>query len=149
MFQAWRPRIVITLTTIGELADHNAQTLGADIQALAARWVHLPITDFGTPDASFEKRWQDVAEKTLLALQGGGRVLLHCRGGCGRSGMVALRLMVETGDQVEDALGHLRAVRPCAVETDAQFDWAAKGRTRKLPRPGGSYCGEISDLYAS
>jgi hypothetical protein len=39
--------------------------------------------------------------------------------------MAILRLLVEMGEQPEEALQRLRAVRPCAVETDAQFDWAA------------------------
>jgi len=55
---------------------------------------------------------------------GGGKVLVHCMGGCGRSGMAVLRLMVETGEPPHSALSRLRAARPCAVETDAQFDWA-------------------------
>ncbi|SHH26047.1 protein-tyrosine phosphatase family protein [Cognatishimia maritima] len=138
--RAWRPSLVITLTTDGELADFGLQTLGADIRARAARWVQMPIVDGATPDKRFEKLWPATAEKALLALQGGGRVLLHCRAGCGRSGMVALRLMREAGQNAEEALGHLRAVRPCAIETDEQFEWAAKGRRRKLPRPGGLYC---------
>ena len=138
--RAWRPSLVITLTTDGELADFGLQTLGADIRAQAARWEHLAIADGAIPNARFDKRWPATAEKALLALRGGGRALLHCRAGCGRSGMVALRLMVEAGQNVEEALGQLRAVRPCAIETDEQFEWAAKGRRRKLPRPGGLYC---------
>ena len=58
------------------------------------------------------------------ALRGGGRVLVHCRGGCGRSGMVALRLMIEAGEAPDEALSRLRSVRPCAVETKAQMGWA-------------------------
>jgi len=57
-------------------------------------------------------------------LQGGGRVLIHCRGGCGRSGMAALRLMIESGEEAGAALSRLRALRPCAVETEAQMAWA-------------------------
>ena len=53
----------------------------------------------------------------LSALQGKGRVLIHCMGGCGRSGMAALRLMIEAGEAPGAALERLRAVRPCAVET--------------------------------
>ncbi|UZD90255.1 dual specificity protein phosphatase family protein [Cognatishimia activa] len=136
----WQPSIVLTLVTSGELADFGAETLGSEIRARAARWEHLPITDFGVPDATFEAAWPDVAEKVLMALKGGGRVLVHCKGGCGRSGMVALRLMMEAGEHIEEALGHLRAVRPCAIETDAQYEWAQKGRRRKLPRPGGLHC---------
>jgi hypothetical protein len=41
--------------------------------------------------------------------------------------MLVLRLMVETGRPPEEALAQLRWVRPCAVETDAQMDWATKG----------------------
>ena len=138
--RTWQPSLVITLTTLGELADAGAQTLGADIRARAARWDHMPITDFGVPDKTFESAWPEVSEKALMALAGGGRVLVHCKGGCGRSGMVALRLMLEAGEKSDEALGKLRAVRPCAIETDAQYEWAKKGRRRVLPRPGGLHC---------
>jgi len=53
---------------------------------------------------------------------------VHCRGGCGRSGMIALRLMIEIGEAADDALARLRAVRPCAVETPQQLRWATAGR---------------------
>ncbi len=134
---AWKPSIVVTLTTQSELDAHEAGGFGADIRSRAARWVHLPVEDFGVPNKAFEDQWPDVAEMCLRALRGGGRVLLHCKGGCGRSGMAALRLMIEAGEPVEDALGRLRAVRPCAVETDGQYDWAKSGRRRTLRPPGG------------
>ena len=43
-----------------------------------------------------------------------------------RSGMIALRLMVERGADPDEALKRLRAVRPGAVETDEQRLWAQK-----------------------
>ena len=54
----------------------------------------------------------------------GRGVAVHCRAGIGRSGMVALRLMIEAGEAPDDALARLRTVRPCAVETTAQMHWA-------------------------
>ena len=45
-------------------------------------------------------------------------------GGCGRSGMAVLRLMIEAGEDAETALARLRTIRPCAIETDAQMAWA-------------------------
>jgi hypothetical protein len=33
--------------------------------------------------------------------------------------------MVDCGEAAPAALARLRAVRPCAVETEAQFAWAA------------------------
>lgn len=135
----WRPSIVVTMTTLDEMAQFGADNLGADLRARAARWFHFPIGDYGVPTKAAEADWPDVAVPVLSALRGGGRVLVHCKGGCGRSGMVALRLMVEAGEAVDEALGRLRGVRPCAVETDDQYDWAAKGSKRALPQPGVFY----------
>lgn len=134
---AWRPSIVISTTTEDVMARFGAENLGADLSARAARWAHFPIGDMGVPSIEDAEDWPSIAIAALSALRGGGRVLVHCKGGCGRSGMVALRLMVEAGEPVDEALGRLRAVRPCAVQSDPQYDWAAKGTKRLLPQPGG------------
>lgn len=123
----WGPGLVISLTTEAEMVTAGGRHLGTDIQSLAARWAHLPVADFGIPTADVEARWPTVSRSARQALAGGGRVLIHCRGGCGRSGMVALRLMIECGDAPKAALAHLRHVRPCAIETEAQMIWAMRG----------------------
>ena len=123
----WKPSLVITTTTRGELADGSADTLGADIKESGARWLHLPIEDYGVPNDAFLEAWPAASDATLSALRGHGRVLIHCKGGCGRSGMLALRLMVEAGEDAVEALLRLRKLRPCAVETDAQLRWAVTG----------------------
>lgn len=124
----WQPALVISLTTGAEMVREGADRLGPDMQDRGARWVHLPIEDFGTPDASAEARWPDLSRMALAALRGGGRVLVHCMGGCGRSGMIALRLMIEAGERPDEALERLRHVRPCAIETEAQMAWALRVR---------------------
>ncbi|WP_300546787.1 protein-tyrosine phosphatase family protein [Roseovarius sp.] len=120
----WRPALVISMTTLAEMTASGAANLGADLQDSGTRWAHVPVTDYGVPDPEVSEAWEFVARAALLALQGGGRVLIHCRGGCGRSGMAALRLMIESGEAPGAALGRLRGVRPCAVETEAQLLWA-------------------------
>ena len=60
----------------------------------------------------------------LSALRGGGRVLVHCKGGCGRSGMIVLRLMVAAGEAPLVALERLRGIHPEAIETSGQLNWA-------------------------
>ncbi|WP_293446800.1 protein-tyrosine phosphatase family protein [Planktotalea sp.] len=126
----WKPSLVITTTTRGELMDAGAETLGADIKESGARWLHLPIKDYGVPDRTFVEAWPEARAATLSALRGHGRVLIHCHGGCGRSGMLALRLMVESGEDAVPALLRLRKLRPCAIETDAQMRWAVTGITQ-------------------
>lgn len=123
----WKPAIVVSLTTPAEMLSAGAETFGNDVQEAGTRWVAFPIPDFGVPDASQIEAWTKASHDISRALAGGGRVLVHCRGGCGRSGMVALRLMIAQGEEPEAALERLRHIRPCAVETEAQLRWARRG----------------------
>lgn len=127
----WAPSLVITLASQAELVAEGAERLGPDLIESGARWAHLPVVDFGTPDRAFEDLWPETSRAARAALTGGGRVVVHCKGGCGRSGMVALRLMIEAGEAPRPALLRLRAARRCAVETQAQLDWAV------TPTPSG------------
>ena len=103
--------------------------MGQDVGYLGARWVHVPTPDYGVPDKDASRNWTKAEGAALAALRGGGRVLVHCRRGCGRSGMAALRLMIAAGEAPDAALARLRRLRPCAVETSAQMRWARMGRT--------------------
>lgn len=118
---AWRPDLVLTMTTQAEMDRKGAGTLGMDLTNEGIAWLHLPVADFGVPD---DLDWPRVRDQVLEVLESGGRVLVHCFGGCGRSGMMALRLMIAAGEEADAALTRLRAVRPCAVETDDQMRWA-------------------------
>ncbi|TMV06795.1 protein phosphatase [Ruegeria sediminis] len=128
----WKPGLVISMTTEVEMIQDGARHFGTDIQGRASRWAHLPIEDFNAPQREVQAKWPAVSASARQALSGGGRVLIHCRGGCGRSGMAALRLMVESGENPAEALARLRVLRPCAVETDAQKEWAMQAK----PAPG-------------
>lgn len=123
----WQPALVMSMTPMAEMASVGVAGLGQDLQDLGTRWLHLPVPDYGVPAPEAAPVWAAGSRAALAALGGGGRVLIHCRGGCGRSGMAALRLMVEAGEPPEAALMRLRAVRPCAVETQAQLRWASGG----------------------
>jgi len=123
----WRPAIVISLTQAAEGVAAGAATLGPDLQESGTRWIAFPVPDYGVPTPDQGTQWTMASQSARAALAGGGRVLLQCRGGCGRSGMVALRLMIETGEAPEAALDRLRRLRPCAVETPAQQRWARRG----------------------
>lgn len=117
---AWRPKLVLTLAQTGELAACGAASLPADLAAAGVDWLHLPIPDFGTPPAALRASWPEISTR----LRQTPRLLIHCMGGCGRSGMIALRLMIDSGEGADPALTRLRAARPCAVETKAQMRWA-------------------------
>ncbi|WP_093090521.1 protein-tyrosine phosphatase family protein [Shimia aestuarii] len=128
MIEGWAPDFVISMTEPDEMRAVGAEALGSDLGALGITFHSLPICDFGAPGPDVQAAWPDVSKEARAILSGGGRVLVHCRGGCGRSGMILLRLMVEMDEVPEAALVRLRAQRPCAVETKAQMAWAFAGK---------------------
>ena len=121
---SWAPDVVLTMTTQSELDRMGATGFGDDLAAVGIAWRHLPIVDFGAPDSHIEAKWDEVSNLCADVLAQGGKILIHCFGGCGRSGMAALRLMVEGGEAPDAAFDRLRKTRPCAVETDEQRAWA-------------------------
>ncbi len=125
---AWRPSMVISLTPLSEMSAKGASTLGADLARAGIEWRHFPVEDFGVPGEAVGSEWSDLSRDAHHLLHQGARVLAHCYGGCGRSGMVLLRLMVDAGEVPTAALARLREVRPCAVETGAQLMWAGVGK---------------------
>ena len=131
----WDPDRILTLCTTPEMAELVAPDLPSRMEGLVAKWHHFPIEDFGIPDPVQFGGWVDLSADVRGVLNKGGRVLIHCRGGCGRSGMAALRLMVDGDEDPTQALGQLRQARPCAVETDAQMMWATDGATVRSGGP--------------
>ena len=116
----WGATSVVTLMETSELVRYQVPALGEAVEAAGLEWHHLPIRDGGTPDMGFELHWHYVGLRLRHQLANGGRVLLHCRGGLGRTGMIAARLLVELGHTAGEAISVVRAVRPGAIETLAQ-----------------------------
>lgn len=115
----WAPDLVISMVETSELGDTD---MAQGIRP--AKWMHFPVQDYGAPTPDRSAEWDVVATTAMKTLKVGGRVLIHCRGGCGRSGMAVLRLMINLGETPNKALTRLRETRPCAVETSAQLEWA-------------------------
>ena len=121
---AWSPNIVVSMTEAEEMVAAGCPDLGAFLAEQGIAWTHLPIRDYGGPDGASADVWHDVQRDLTERLHAGQSLLLHCRGGQGRSGMIALRLMVAMGEGPAEALQRLRQARPGAVETDEQLTWA-------------------------
>jgi len=116
----WGARGIVTL-----LEDHEFELLGVtslpeEVEALGMRWWHLPIRDMASPDEDFEVRWRRTGKELRDLLGDGFSVVLHCRGGLGRTGTIAARLLVELGSTPALAIERVRAARPGSIETRAQ-----------------------------
>lgn len=116
---------LVTLMEHGELewAAAPMAVLGERVAAHGMRSLYLPIADGCAPDAHWEAAWDQHAEGLLDSLRDQRTLVLHCRGGRGRAGLVAARLLMAFGENADAAIARVRAARPGAIETSAQENY--------------------------
>lgn len=135
VIRAWGASTVVTLIEDHEFHLLGIENLEQEVRAQGMNWMHLPIIDVGVPDKRFEDSWVLAGAILHQRLDAGDRIVIHCRGGLGRTGLVAGRILVERGCIPQTAIHRVRAVRPHAIETAAQerYVFQAKARTPQQP----------------
>ena len=128
---------VITLVEPKELTLLRVEHLGDEVRSRGMEWFHLPIVDVKTPDAAFERLWAAHGGEIKKLLRQGRNVLVHCRGGLGRAGTIAGRLLIELGMEPATAIAKVRTVRPGVIETSEQERYVlGLGEKLKFPARG-------------
>jgi atypical dual specificity phosphatase len=84
---------------------------------LACQVLHLPVPDLGCPG-------RDQIEVAIQAIQAavdlGGKAVVHCGAGMGRTGVILSCYLVHLGLPPEEAIEKVRRSRPGSVETGQQ-----------------------------
>ncbi|WP_228276440.1 ADP-ribosylglycohydrolase family protein [Dechloromonas sp. H13] len=146
----WARDLDADLAVIGEwgatallslIEPHEFENLGVARmkQGLPAGITHyiLPIVDGAVPSGTWERAWANIGPQVRERLALGERIVIHCRGGLGRTGMVAARLLVEFGEVPATAMRRVRAARPGAIENRRQEEYVLRQKPLEsiLPRP--------------
>ena len=100
----WGAAAVVTLLEPKELMLLRVERLGEEVLRRNMLWFHLPIVDVSIPDERFEQEWEVAGEELRSMLRRRLDVLVHCRGGLGRAGTIAARLLVELGMEPTKAI---------------------------------------------
>lgn len=79
---------------------------------------HLPVVDYTAPSLAQLDRFVGLTATELLD---GGRVAVHCAGGQGRTGTFLAAWFVAVGMSAEEAIDHVRTLRPGSIETAEQL----------------------------
>ena len=116
----WGATTLVTLIEGHEIDALRVPGLERECQRYGIDWLHLPIRDVSTPTDEFEAAWATVGEGVRSRLRNGFNVLVHCKGGLGRAGTIAARLLVELGADPGEAIQKVREARPGAIETAEQ-----------------------------
>ena len=121
VIRKWGASAVVTLLEPREFTLLRVGRLGEEVSRRNMEWFHLPIADTKIPDEHFERMWDVAGEELCSILRRGSDVVVHCRGGLGRAGTVAARLLIELGIEPEAAIARVRAERGAgAIENDRQ-----------------------------
>lgn len=118
---AWGAKLVLTLVEPAELAELKVPLLGHEIRHRGIAWLHLPIADYSVPTKKFEEEWLTQGRAIREMLRRGDDMVVHCKGGLGRAGMIAARLLAELGMSPKEAIRAVRHVRKGAIETSSQL----------------------------
>ena len=130
--KAWGASTVVTLIEEHEFHLLKVEDLERQVHDTGMKWFHLPIKDVSVPDQRFVDAWKTTGTEIHRRLDAGERILVHCRGGLGRTGLIAGLILVERGMQPKEAIRQIRAVRPHAIETSEQEAYVINSRKKEL-----------------
>lgn len=120
VIENWGAAAVVTLIEDHEMASLGVTGIGEAVTTRNMSWYHLPIPDVTAPGSSFEEQWQVAGAELRDLLKAGFNIVVHCKGGLGRAGTVAARLLIKLDWSSSDAIAEVRFVRPGAIETIEQ-----------------------------
>ena len=113
---------IVSLLELGESAEVGLQ----DEETLAIKngmaFHSFPIKDYGFPAS--KDQFKVFSKSLFLAASGGENIVIHCRAGIGRSGLMAAGVLLHNKYEPLDAFSHISKQRGETVpETDEQKSW--------------------------
>ena len=116
--------VVVTLLEEEEMEWMGIPDLRRAVEEAGMESLWFPIEDLGVPPGERFLEFMDVARSVVERLDEGRSVVVHCRGGLGRSGMVAACLLALKGVRPVEAIRAVRRARgQAAVEMPGQEEY--------------------------
>ena len=123
----WGCTALLSLIEDHELEELQVTHVAEELKGKIA-YYRLPIVDGAIPDASGEAAWAMIGPDLRQRLVDGEKIVIHCKGGLGRTGIIAARLLIEFGEDPENAIRRVRTARKGAIENVTQENYVRKIR---------------------
>ncbi|NWA29175.1 dual specificity protein phosphatase family protein [Pseudomonas gingeri] len=114
---------LLTLMPTEELLQNEIDLLPEECQLLGIEWFHLPVADEQLPGEAFRAAWEQHHQRIKQLLTEGKTIAIHCKGGSGRTGLIAAQLLIECGMPFDEAIREVQSLRPRAVQHPAHIEY--------------------------
>ena len=127
---------VLTLMPVGELATNGVANIGDLCAQVGMHWFHCPIEDDHAPEVEFQHAWRQHRQAIHQLLDIGKKMAIHCRGGSGRTGLIAAQIFIERGRPLPEAISAVRSIRPQALCLRVHQEYLARLAREENPADG-------------
>jgi len=115
---------VLTLLTHNEFGRYGVDDLLEEYKTAGFTSRYFPILNQGVSSIS---NMAEIVQWTTEILKEGGKIMLHCVGGLGRSGLVAASYLVTQGLSPQESIEEVRRARsPRAIESAHQEEFVTR-----------------------
>ncbi|WP_299732220.1 tyrosine-protein phosphatase [uncultured Endozoicomonas sp.] len=117
---------IVTTLPDAEIADLTVDMLGDSTTALGMQWFQLPIEDDRSPEAAFDSAFAKAKIDLLDLLDKKATIVIHCKGGSGRTGLMAAILLLESGMPWAEVKTMVQGLRPNALTLPPHIEYLQK-----------------------
>lgn len=136
----YKTSLLVSLCEVREMAAMRMSDLWDRCRAMGIEVLPFAIVDVSVPPSTAAAA--PVVRAIVAAAEAGRTVVIHCRGGLGRTGTIAACALATAGHTGREAISLVRSARKGAIETRAQerfvdqfaADWVA-GKLAAAPPP--------------
>ncbi len=123
--QGWFQQGATTVVSMLTMMEEACLGLSDEYEAcrsLGLHYVSVPIPDRGVPDSM--KSFANLVDDLCTRIKASEQVVIHCRMGIGRSGLLCTCILVNQGYSISDSLEAVKKARGIAIpDTVEQLDW--------------------------
>lgn len=117
---------LVTLLPDTEIDALAVSGLGEDAKQQGLVWFQLPIEDDEEPARAFHQAWEAQKAALFEFFNAGKTLAIHCRGGSGRTGLMAAILLLESGESWNEIHRLIQSARPKALTHPAHLNFLKK-----------------------
>lgn len=114
---------VITVMPNDEMVRNGVADLPDACRNKDLQWFHFPIEDDASPGEAFRQAWETGRSPVFEILGRSGTVAIHCKGGSGRTSLMAAIILCERGMKHDEILDEVKTLRPNALKLSVHTDY--------------------------